>query len=88
MNVQATCVCGLNEKQVLGGGLTFREKTTSEVLMVLAMVVAWYANISDRPGEVMLPDLFCADLGGTIQSMGSDSSLPNRLVPCHNEEVQ
>ena len=29
----------------------------------------------------MLPDLL-SDLGATIQSMGSDSSLPNLLVPC------
>ena len=35
----------------------------------------------------MLPDLFCADLGGTIQSIGSDSSLPNRLVPCCKTQV-
>ena len=49
--------------------------------MVLAMVVAWYANISLRPGAVMCPGsaLFAGD---TIQSIGSDSSLPYRRVPC------
>ncbi len=32
----------------------------------------------------MLPDLL-SDLGATIQSMGSDSSLPNLLVPCTHQ---
>ena len=77
------------------GGWTFRLKTMSEVRMVLAMVVAWYANISLRPGPVMarslptlerlplLPLLLLLCLFGcTIQSMASASSLPYRRVPC------
>ena len=80
-----------------------RLNTSSDVLMVLAIVVAWYANISDRPGydrraslpplpeaplleldpATPLPLLCCASrAGGTIQSIGSASSLPNRRVPC------
>jgi hypothetical protein len=65
---------------MVGRLLTLREKTMREVLMVLAMVVAWYANISDRPGAVMCPGDEVLD-GDTIQSMGSDSSLPYLLVP-------
>lgn len=34
----------------------------------------------------MLPDLL-SDLGATIQSMGSDSSLPNLLVPCTGSQA-
>ena len=49
--------------------------------MVLAMVVAWYANISLRPGVVMCPGSALL-AGDTIQSIGSDSSLPYRRVPC------
>ena len=43
--------------------------------MVLAMVVAWYANISDRPGEVIWPGVSPLP-GRTIQSIGGASSLP------------
>ena len=49
--------------------------------MVFAMVTAWYANISDRPGRVMKPGDALVD-GDTIQSMGSASSLPYLRVPC------
>ncbi len=65
--------------------------------MVLAIVVAWYANISEMPGmvaarettpldELRPPPLALAlpasRAGGTIQSMGSASSLPYRRRPC------
>jgi hypothetical protein len=83
-----------------------RLNTSSDVLIVLAIVVAWYANISDKPGYdrraglPLLPEtpllelgpaappllLCCASrAGGTIQSIGSASSLPNRRVPCRTE---
>jgi len=65
----------------MANGCTLREKTMREVFMVLAMVVAWYANISLSPGVVMWPGE-ALSLGDTIQSIGSASSLPYRLVPC------
>lgn len=71
--------------------------------MVLAMVVAWYANISEMPGmavardDTLLPPprLPLAELlalpasraGGTIQSMGSASLLPYRRAPCTLEST-
>ena len=64
-----------------------REKTTSDVLIVLAMVVAWYANISDRPGEVICPGASALCAGRTIQSIGGASSLPYRRVPCHGLQI-
>ena len=64
--------------------------------MVLAIVVAWYANISEMPGMVAARDTTLLDelrpplalafpasrAGGTIQSMGSASLLPYRRAPC------
>ena len=60
---------------------TIRVKTSSDVRMVLAIVVAWYANISLSPGALMMPGSSEALPGGTIQSIGSASSLPYLRVP-------
>lgn len=63
-----------------------RLNTSSGARTVLAMVVAWYANISDK-AESDGPD--CCELrllGGTTQSMGGASSVPNRLAPCRSSD--
>lgn len=77
-----------------------RVKTRREVRMVLAIVVAWYANISEMPGMVaardttllgeLRPPLLALALPasraeGTIQSMGSASLLPYRRAPCRTK---
>ncbi len=65
--------------------------------MVLAIVVAWYANISEMPGmwearcegepppppPLPRPALMLdCRADGTIQSIGSASLLPYRRAPC------